>query len=313
MPSRLVGKYLILFAGIFATGLSWPMMKVILTEATPIWLATARAAFSTLVVAFLLLARRELALPRRSDIPVILVVGIFQMAIFFGLTQLGLRQVGSGRAVVLAFTTSIWAIPLAVVFIHEKVSAIQVTGVLIGILGVGLLVLPGQAAGWGSAQTAGGLLLLAAAFSWAIAIVYLRKHKASLSALQLLPWQTAIASLILAFFALLFEGSGSLGHSLPVLTLMLLVSAVIGPLGSWTSLVLAQSLPVLVSSLSLLLVPVVGFLASAIWLGEHLTVPLVGGCAAIVVALLVLTLDRIYSVRRLQRMPAPSLDAPTAR
>jgi drug/metabolite transporter (DMT)-like permease len=97
----------------FIFGTSWPLLKQsIAAGATPVWFAAARAICSALGAFGLAAALRLLRLPRRSDIPIIVSIGVLQLGLFFALSNLGLRFIPAGRSAVLAYTTSLWLVPL---------------------------------------------------------------------------------------------------------------------------------------------------------------------------------------------------------
>jgi len=116
-------------------GFSWPVMKTALEDgAAPLWLAAGRAGLSALTSFALLIALRRVRLPRARDLPIILTIGVFQLTAFFALINLGLRYVPAGRSAVLAYTTSLWLVPLAAAS-GERIGLRRLSGVLLGLLG----------------------------------------------------------------------------------------------------------------------------------------------------------------------------------
>ena len=96
-------------------GTSWPLLKSgIQAGATPIWFAAARACCSTLSAFAFVGALGLLRWPTRRDWPIILSNGILQLALFFALGNLALRYIPAGRSAVLAYTTTLWLVPLEV-------------------------------------------------------------------------------------------------------------------------------------------------------------------------------------------------------
>ena len=65
-------------------------------------------------MAFVLLAfLGRLRWPARGDWPIVLSVGALQLASFFALTNLGMQSLPAGRSSVLAYTASLWVVPLS--------------------------------------------------------------------------------------------------------------------------------------------------------------------------------------------------------
>src|SRR5262245_2921458 len=71
-------------------GANWPAMKVGLTHVGPLWFACARYWLGAACLFGYLAVTRQLALPTRADWPIIVSVGILQMALFQPLVNLGL-------------------------------------------------------------------------------------------------------------------------------------------------------------------------------------------------------------------------------
>src|SRR5205085_9801518 len=94
--------WLQLAANIILFGLSWPIIKIGLEAASPLWFAAARATLSA-TVAFLLLAfLGRLKVPPRAEWPIVLSVGVLQLACFFAFANLGMQSLPAGRSSVLA-------------------------------------------------------------------------------------------------------------------------------------------------------------------------------------------------------------------
>lgn len=294
-------KVVFLFAAcVVAFGLTWPVSKAVLADATPIWVAALRAVLAMLVLIVLLLARRELRVPPRRDWPIVLSIGGFQMTGFFAFTQLGLVHVGAGRAAILAYTTILWVVPLSVVVLRERIDLAKIIGIVLGLCGIAVLM--GQFGGalHDPAVLRGGVFLLLAALSWGIAIIHARFHRWQSTALQLLPWQFAMAAFVLIVLAAIFEPDGYIGTSPGTLALMALLGGFLSPFGSWSSLIVQRALPAIVSSLGFLAAPVVGLSVSALWLGEPITGDLVIGGVLILAGIALII---VVGWRR-QRAPA---------
>ena len=117
-------------------GTSWPLLKIgIQAGATPIWFAAARACCSTLGAVALVGALGLLRWPGRRDWPIILSNGILQLSLFFALSNLALRYIPPGRSAVLAYTTTLWLVPLEALTLPLVVGAVLV---LFGIVIVAL-------------------------------------------------------------------------------------------------------------------------------------------------------------------------------
>jgi drug/metabolite transporter (DMT)-like permease len=282
-PSR-PRAYGVLCLAVLCLATTWPVSKLALADATPIWFAASRAGLSALVSASLLLVIGRLHLPSRGDLPIVVSIAVLQLAGFFALTNLGLRYLPSGRAVVLAFTMTIWLVPMALL-VGERIGGWRLAGVVAGLAGVAVLCAPLARGGGDRHLLAGTAFLLLAALAWALAIFHARHHRWRRSPLELLPWQMALATLLLALLAALLEPDGCIGTAPGTLLAVLYIGAVAGPLATWASNSAARGLPMLVNSLGFLAVPAIGIAASSLWLGEALTPSLVLGAALILLGI----------------------------
>src|SRR5437764_5847086 len=125
--------YLQLGLNIVLFGLSWPMIKIGLQAASPLWFAAARATLSA-TTAFLLLAfLGRLKWPPRADWPIVLSVGALQLACFFAFANLGMQSLPAGRSSVLAYTASLWVVPLLLLICEWVGRRALVVGLLDGV------------------------------------------------------------------------------------------------------------------------------------------------------------------------------------
>jgi drug/metabolite transporter (DMT)-like permease len=281
-----------LFAlAIVLLGTAWPAMKIGLAGATPIWFAAGRAILGAAASFLLLPWLGQLRLPSRRDIPIILSVGLFQLTFFFTLANIGLFYLPAGRSAVLAYTTALWLVPLALL-VGEKVPGRRWLGVAVGLLGIVVLAEPAAQDWHDSGVLAGTALLLLASLSWALAIFHARRHVWHLTPLQALPWQLLLAAVLLTLFAALFEPEGRIAPRGDVLLSLLYLGIVAGPAAAWAATSVARALPTVVTSLGFLGVPAIGLVISTLWLGEAITPSLVLGAVLIALGLILVITAR---------------------
>ena len=159
---------------VLAWGLTWPVNKVILASLTPIWAVAIRSAIGALALFALSLALGRLRVPPRSDVPVVLSLALLHMVGFGVLASVGLALVPTGRSVLLAYTTPLWVMPGAALFLGERLTARRAIGVLVGLAGLAVLFNP-LALDWRSRDALiGNGAALASALSWAASILHLR-------------------------------------------------------------------------------------------------------------------------------------------
>jgi drug/metabolite transporter (DMT)-like permease len=265
-----------------------------------LWAVALRNLVGTVVLLGLLWLQGNLVVPRRGDLPVVFGIALPHMVAFSALTAMGLQFVPAGRAIVLGYTTPLWVIPAARLFLGEPITRYHLVGGALALAGLAIMFNPASF-DWndGRALLGNGLLLLAAA-CWAVSIVYVRAHRWISTPFQLVFWETLLASGLLGLLALLFDGVPKIEWT-PSLVLLLLYAGVFGTaLAYWAMAMVNRSLPAAITSLGLLATPLVGTLSAAIALGEPITLTLLGAMTLIVGGIAVGTLTRSR-----QRNPVP--------
>lgn len=290
-PLRPRAALALMTAVVVVWGANWPVMKVTLANIPPLSFALARLLLGALCLFAVLAATCRLRLPGKADWPVVLSVGMLQLAAFLVLVNLGLTRVDAGRSAVLSYTTLIWVTPIAVFALGEKLSGGKAAGLLFGLGGIALLFNPLDFDWSDHDALIGNALLLGAALAWAITIVHIRRHRFTLSSLQLAPWQMLVGAAPVAVLVALFEDTSSIRAG-PELWFALAYN---GPLATafalWAWIMVNRSLPAVTTAMASLAVPVVGAAAAAVTLGETVTMAGAGGLALIVAGLGVISLE----------------------
>ncbi|MCV6798372.1 DMT family transporter [Achromobacter ruhlandii] len=283
---------LLLIVVVLAWGFTWIVSKLLLQYMTPLWAVAARSVVGAAALLALGLALRRVAWPVKADIPVILSVGLLHMGAFAALVSLGLQYVPAGRSVVLAYTTPLWVIPAARVFLGEPIGRGRQLGLALGLLGLAVIFNP-LAFDWGNHEAVfGNGLVLLAALCWAANIVYVRAHRWVTPPFELAFWQALLASGVLAVVAWAAEGAPRVVWHAD-LAWLLGYGGVFGiAVAYWAAVNVNRSLPAGVTAIGLLGVPVVGLLCSAAMLHEPLTLPLSLGMALIVGGIAAGVLDK---------------------
>src|SRR5204863_2680457 len=133
-----------------------------------------RCAIGAVAMAIIGLAARRLAVPPRADAPVLVGIALLHMVGFGVLGSVGLKLAPLGRSVVLAYTTPLWVVPGASLFLGERLPRRRAIGVVMGLLGLAVLFNP-LALDWSARGVVlGHLAVLAGALLWAASILQLR-------------------------------------------------------------------------------------------------------------------------------------------
>src|ERR1700716_3278464 len=123
---------LLLFAIVVVMwGSNWAVTKTLVLSVSPLWATAIRSAIATVTLFALLLARRQLIMPRRGDVPVVLTVAVLHMGAFSALVAFCLQFASVGRSIVLGYTTPLWVMPAAWLFLGERMTPSRSLGMAI--------------------------------------------------------------------------------------------------------------------------------------------------------------------------------------
>jgi O-acetylserine/cysteine efflux transporter len=271
-----------LLASVILLSSAWPLTKVaIAAGSTPLWFAEGRALLSGLTAFLLMAALGRVKLPRRADWPTVLAVGGLQLGAYFALAHEAVAWVPAGRTSILANTTTIWVVPLSLLFLREQIPPRRWLAAGMGLAGVLVLVNP-LAIDWSSRDiVVGHAFLLGAALAWSVAIVVTRAARPSMSMFALLPWCFLLGSLILAPMVWWHAPAGTLGARPLSWWILAYIGLIAGPFGTGFVLQATASLPALVSSVGFLTTPAVSLILANLLLGEPITLDLLCGSALI--------------------------------
>jgi drug/metabolite transporter (DMT)-like permease len=274
---------LLLFAFVVvAWGLNWVVTKALVQSVSPLWSVAIRSGVATVTLFVVLLLRGQLIVPRRGDVPVIVAVAVLHMGAFSVLVGFGLQYVPVGRSIVLGYTTPLWVAPAAWLLLRERMTPPRLAGIALGMAGIAWMFNP-LAFDWRDRQAlVGNGLLLLAALCWAANIVYVRSHRWVSTPFQLVFWQALLATLLLGAIAWLQDGPPNAIVWTRELAGLFLFAGIVGTaLAHWAMVLINRSLPATVTSLGLLATPVMGVAASAVLLGEQVSLSLLSAMAMI--------------------------------
>lgn len=297
---------LLLFSVVVVTwGLNWTVTKFLVQSVSPLWSSAIRSSIASMTLFVVLLACRQLIVPKRGDWPVIVTVAALHMGAFSVLIALGLQFVPVGRSIVLGYTTPLWVAPAAWLLLREPLTPARLGGIALGIGGLAVMFNP-LAFDWTSHDAlAGNAMLRLAALCWAANIVYVRSHRWIATPFQLVFWQALLATVILTSLALLCEGPPPAIVWSRELVLAFLFAGICGTaLAHWAMALINRSLPATVTSLGLLATPVMGVALSGLLLGEVVSPTLVSAMALILGGITLGTWPRA-GLRRVAVQPTP--------
>lgn len=255
---------LVVLSIVLIWGINFVAVFIGLKSLPPFLLCAVRFGLSAIPLVFFL--------PRpKAPIKLIIYYGILNFAMQFGLIFTGIHLgISPGLASLVLQIQVFFSFGLAFLFFHDRPSPFKIAGSLISFIGIGIVAVNID----GQSTFLGLILMLLAALSWAGGNVFTKKIHSD-SPLALVAWGNLAAFPPMLLVSLLFDGPQTITDSLQhiswagIAAVMYIVyfSTHIG-YGAWGFLMKSYSTSVVVPFT--LLVPVVGFLSSALYLGEAL-------------------------------------------
>lgn len=276
--------YLMLTGMALCFGGTWVAGAVAVDAAPPFTIAAARFGIaSILLFAWARLTKRPLSPVRRSDVPIIVGLGITAIAGYNWLFLTGLTLApASDGAIIVPGLAPVFTAILAGMLIGERLGVRGFIGLVVAAVGLFLVVNP--AGGTDERRLLGDLFFIGGALLWAVYNVIARRASARFSAVSATLYGTALGTVILVPLAVLEGGIGRLttagGDALAGVAYL----ALFGTVGAFVLLNMGVArIGASRASAFALLVPLVGVLSSVWLLGEELgPLTVVGGAVVLV-------------------------------
>ena len=272
-----------LAASVILLSSAWPLTKIALSlGSTPLWFAEGRSLLSGATIAIILAVRGRLSLPGRNDLTALLALGIGQLGLYFAFAHEAVAWVAAGRTAILANTTTIWVVPLSLIFLRERIPPRRWFAAGFGLAGVFVLMSP-WSIDWSSHTVLiGHGFLLAASLSWSVAIIVMRAAPPRSTMFALMPWCFAISAMLLAPLLLWHEPHGGIATEPAAWAAFVYIGLIASPFGTWCVIEATAALPAVVSSIGFLTTPAISLLLANLLLGEPITADLLAGSALII-------------------------------
>ncbi|PYM84389.1 MAG: EamA family transporter [Candidatus Rokuibacteriota bacterium] len=264
-------------------GLAFVATRIGLDDLTPPQLAAARFLIAALPVA--VLPRPRVAWPALIAVGLTLFAGQFILQ-FFGIAG----GMPPGLASVVVQTQALFTILFAAPLLHERPTALQTCGLILGLAGLAAIALTVGA----DLTLVGFVLTLGSAISWAVGNLLL-KRLPPVPTLDLMVWLSLVPPAPALLLALALDGPGSIAQAVTGVTWRGLAAIVyLGAVATvlayaiWGDLL--RRYPAVAVTPFALLVPFVAAAGSALVFGERFGPLRLGGMALVLLGLAVIVL-----------------------
>lgn len=249
-------------------GFNWPVMKLGVTDFPPLTFRSLCLWLGLPVVAAVMVTRKVPFKVSRQDYREVFWLAMTNLVIWNVLIILAIKYLSSGRSAILGYTMPIFSALLGAWFFGTRLRLRNWIGVAAAALGVGLLL-------WNemanlSGQPLAVLGALAAAATWAYGTQLMRNTRLIVPTLTLAFWMMLITALAMTVLCVALEypqwqmPSGRTWFAIAYNAVLVFGFAQ----AVW--LTLARTLPPIASTLSVMMIPILGVFSGALGLGEQL-------------------------------------------
>ena len=279
-PLRVVLGY----AGVaLVWGTTWAAIKIGIADVPPFLFAFLRALAVASVLTIVALALGQ-SFPRtRREVAVAIVVGVINIGWSWAIIFWSEQFVPSGVVAVFGAAAPVWTAFLAHFMVKgDRLSALKITGLVLGLAGIVVLI-GAPDAGEGPTGLVATVLLALMAVTWAIAAVLQSRFLTRVAPIPAVAAGTWASALLLAPLAIAQIPEGAHWTLASALAFAYLV--VFGTcFGMVVSLWLYRKLRPTTITLIQVIVPAEAILIGTLWLGEPVTVRMLGGAVLVAAA-----------------------------
>jgi drug/metabolite transporter (DMT)-like permease len=248
-------------------GFNWPVMKIGVRDFAPLSFRTLCMVGGVAMLFVMVRVQGDSLKVRREHWPELVWLALTNMIIWYVLSIYGVKLLSSGRAAILGYTMPVWTALIGWLVYRDRLDLRMGAGVLAAVAAIALLL--GEELTRLAGRPTGTLCMLSAAFVWAIGTQMMRRRKLPGSVLVLTFWMMVMSLVVCSLVAWLLERDQwvrppNLMEWGAILYNAVLVFGVSQLL--WFRL--ATLLPPVASSLSVMLIPVVGLFSGMLLLGE---------------------------------------------
>jgi drug/metabolite transporter (DMT)-like permease len=249
-------------------GVNWPIMKAGVTDFPPLFFRTLSMWLGLPVLAAVLVGLRVPFRIERRHWRELAALTVVNMIVWHVLAIICLQALSSGRAAILGYTMPIFSALIGAALFGERLALRQVGGVVACAGAVGFLLWHELASLGGRPLAALGMLFAAAV--WGYGTQRMRRTTIAAPTLAIAFWMTVATAVFMSAATTLFERDRWAMPGQAAVWAIVFNAALIFGFAQPVWLILARKLPPIASSMSVMMIPVLGVASGAWFLGERL-------------------------------------------
>jgi len=248
-------------------GFNWPVMKIGVRDFAPLSFRTLCMVGGVVMLFVMARVQGESLRVSREHWPELVWLALTNMIIWYVLSIYGVKLLSSGRAAILGYTMPVWTALIGWLVYRDRLDLRMGVGVLAA--GAAIALLLGEELIRLAGRPTGTLCMLCAAFVWAIGTQMMRRRKLPGSVLVLTFWMMVMSLVVCGPVAWMIERDQWVrAPNLMEWGAILYNAVLVFGVSQLLWFRLATLLPPVASSLSVMLIPVVGLFSGMWLLGE---------------------------------------------
>lgn len=264
-----LGGFFLLVSLSLAWGVCWPVMKIALSE-LPVWTFRVYTIVFSVIgfITLIKLSGLSISIPSK-EVKQVLVIALFNISGWQILSAYGISNMNASRASIIAYTMPIWTTIAGRFLLAEKLTPPKLISLFLGTAGI--VVLAGREIGNFAAAPLGMVFMILSAISWGIGTALIKYYSWSIPSSVLACWQLMLGGIPVILGALVIEPSSIFTPVSWQCVLALCYIVLIGNIFSyWAWIKILGMFSAMISSIGILMVPVIGVFSSGIMLSERI-------------------------------------------
>lgn len=195
--------YVLLLAAMLFWGFSFVWYKMAYQHFLPLTVVFFRLSLSSAFLFLLAVTMRKLQHVSRKDLPLFFLVALFEPFLYFIGESFGMQYVSSTLASIIIATIPVFTPVAAYYFFKEKISVLNIAGIIISLAGV--LIVVNANSSHGTSSLLGVVLIFMAVFSAVGYSLLVKRLTERFNPFTIVAWQNGIGALLFLPLFLVFE------------------------------------------------------------------------------------------------------------